>query len=65
MEDQKNTFHTEHVQLLLTTYKAYHYYSRTEILYYLQGGRFRIAMRTAADKTDVEVGKEFLSNPCS
>jgi DNA-directed RNA polymerase I subunit RPA2 len=59
MEDRKNTFLTDRVELLLRTYKVYQLYSRTETLQYL-GEKFRIVMRTAADMTDVEVGKEFL-----
>jgi DNA-directed RNA polymerase I subunit RPA2 len=59
MVDRENTFLTDRVELLLRTYKAYQLYSRTETLQYL-GEKFRIVMRTAADMTDVEVGKEFL-----
>ncbi|KAK9449470.1 uncharacterized protein V1518DRAFT_416088 [Limtongia smithiae] len=58
-KDTHNSFLTDRLELLLRTYKVYNLYSKEETLAHL-GDKFRVVMGASLDKTDVEVGQEFL-----
>ncbi|KAK9457528.1 hypothetical protein V1511DRAFT_466202 [Dipodascopsis uninucleata] len=57
--ETENSFLTDRLELLLRTYKVYNLYSQNETLAYL-GDKFRVVMGAGPDKSDIEVGKEFL-----
>lgn len=54
--DQKNSFLTDRLELLLRTYKHYQLDSQQETLRYL-GDKFRVVFGATPDVSDVEVGK--------
>ncbi|KAK9380150.1 uncharacterized protein V2V93DRAFT_371774 [Kockiozyma suomiensis] len=57
--DTNNSFLTDRLELMLRSYKVYNLYSQEETLAHL-GDKFRVVMGASPDKTDADVGREFM-----
>ena len=55
MQDYKNTFLTDRVELFLRSFKTYGLYTGTRCLEYL-GDKFRVVLGQAEDMTNHELG---------
>ncbi|KAK9458712.1 uncharacterized protein V1516DRAFT_693446 [Lipomyces oligophaga] len=57
--DIHNSFLTDRLELMLRAYKVFHLHTQDENLAFL-GDKFRVVLGASRDKTDLQVGREFI-----